>query len=241
MKRRALLIGYTGADSNEDTLEGVLFDLEKYKNYLMSSRGGAWENDEIIVLNAPTKSKLKIQLLLAKADGIDMMFTVFSGHGDFDDVEKGCRRFLLNKDEIVWEKELWNIAKKQILICDSCAGLRSRNANESLLEEKRVSNIIKTSSNERLLARKKYDTWCYECENQLIRLYAAKAGTYAEDQDGGVYTNCLIDVLEHSEKSISIMAAHDRAKPIVELRTNGQKPTKQCLKVMKFLPGAIVI
>lgn len=237
MKRKALLIGYTGEGSEETTIDGVLLDLEKYKNYLMSIRGGAWYANEIKVLNTPTKAQLKQEILIAST--ADLTFTVFSGHGDFDDMEHGCRRFLLNKNEFILEKDLWNITKKQILICDSCAGYRSTSANEDIMEEKRISNLLETS-HERFTARQKYEDWCKACDNQLIRLYAAQPDTYAEDQDGGVYTTQLISALKEARESISILEAHNIAKPNVESRTNGQKPTHSYPRVKRILPGAII-
>ena len=70
MKRRALLIGYTAEDSEEATLGGVRIDLNKYKNYLMSIRGGAWNSSEIINIFAGTDGRfarhyLRSKLLLA--------------------------------------------------------------------------------------------------------------------------------------------------------------------------------
>ena len=77
MKRRALLIGYTAEDSEEATLGGVRIDLNKYKNYLMSIRGGAWNSSEIITLEGPTKAELNRHIRNLIADEVDLAFTVF--------------------------------------------------------------------------------------------------------------------------------------------------------------------
>lgn len=242
MKRHAFLIGYTGEDSNEETIEGVLCDLERYQDYLRTLKGGAWNDNEITVLNNTTKTILKTNILCKQAEGLDFAFVVFSGHGDFDDIENGCRRFLLNKKEILLEKDLWNVAKKQILICDSCAGRRSKSSCALESIEKKSQILIETASGQRELARSKYEEWCKSCDEQLIRLYAAKVGTFAEDKDGGIYTTELINELRNAQTSMSIVGAHDIAKINVIKKTNGQIPERQVRKgVNKFLPGAITI
>lgn len=241
MKRHAFLIGYTAEDSDEETIDGVLNDLRKYKDYLRTLKGGAWDDSEITVLNNTTETMLKLEIAINSAKGLDFAFVVFSGHGDFDDIENGCRRLLLNKNEILLEKALWNIAEKQILICDSCAGRQSKalQALESI--EKKSQIIHEATSVQKKLARDKYEAWCNSCEDQLIRLYAAEVGTFAEDNNGGIYTTELINALSNAQSDISIVGAHDIAKNKVMMRTKKQIPEKQVMRVRKFLPGAIII
>lgn len=44
LKRRALLIGYSGCDLPEKyNLDGVSYDLKNYRNFLMSNEGGAYQ------------------------------------------------------------------------------------------------------------------------------------------------------------------------------------------------------
>lgn len=247
MKRRALLIGYTAEDSEEATLGGVRIDLNKYKNYLMSIRGGAWNSSEIITLEGPTKAELNRHIRNLIADEVDLAFTVFSGHGDFDDVEHQCRSFLLNKNEMFLEKDIAGIAKQQILICDSCANRRGESALESLQKVRNsLQSLIEEKNEEKIIARKKYEDWCRLSSPQIIRLYAAKVGTSADDRNGGVYTSSLIETLENAQHSIDIVEGHDNASRLVRMRTatrdgSSQVPERQVSRVSKFLPGAIVL
>ncbi len=61
MKRHALLIGYSASDSSSEATINAEKDLKNYKSYLMQPRGGAWLENEIKILNAPTKLSLKLQ------------------------------------------------------------------------------------------------------------------------------------------------------------------------------------
>jgi hypothetical protein len=48
MKRRALIIGNTGENSDNEFLGGVEKDVNNIHNFLLSNIGGKWNNDEII-------------------------------------------------------------------------------------------------------------------------------------------------------------------------------------------------
>lgn len=241
MNRHAFLIGYTAADSSDEaTIDGVLKDLEDYKNYLIQPRGGAWDENEITLLNAPSKKNLQERIVMFRNKGIDVAFTVFSGHGCYNTTEQ-CRELLINKNETILSRELLGIAKKEILICDSCSGITNK-----LSEHKSSNMIVENSINNKILARKKYEKICYDCEPQTICLYAAKKGTYAEDDNGGIYTHSLLEKLQGTNTTISIVEAHDAACPLVRKRTlkgdgSYQEPSRQTTKVSKFLPGAIII
>jgi hypothetical protein len=240
MKRHALLIGYTASDSCETTIAGVLKDLEDYKNYLMQPKGGAWYEDEITILNGPSKTDLKHKILILKANGIDISFTVFSGHGSYN-IKEQSRVLLINKNETILSRELLGIAKREILICDSCSGI----CNESITQKSMVL-LEKNSYDIRIQARKKYEALCLKCNPQTIRLYAAKIGTSAEDDNGGIYTQALLETLNNSKRTMSIVNAHDDACSLVKLRTlkgddSYQEPSRQVPKLLEFLPGSIII
>ena len=168
-----------------------------------------------------------------------MVFSVFTGHGGFDNTYQ-CRRFLINKNETYLEKDFLGIAKKQIFIYDSCSNI----INESIQNKRMILNEKDYSDIRKKLAREKYDEYCQACDFQKIRLYASKVGYSAEDKNGGIYTNALIETLNNANDYMSIVRAHDEASKLVYARTetgdnDGQVTERQVTRVSKFLPGAI--
>lgn len=243
MKRHALLIGYTAFDSEEETLENVVQDLENYEAFLKSSKGGAWYNSEITTLNNVSKSLLDIYIKNIIQDKPEIVFTVFSGHGYYDANER-CRKLLINRNEEILSRDLIGLANKQILICDSCSKVYP--LPEKLTKAKLLLESKQDTKYSLDIARKKYDEELLKCDEQTICLYAAKIGTSAQDINGGVYTNALLKTLKGANKYMSIVDAHNECKDIVRLETldrNGkyQEPEIQYTRARKFLPGAIYV
>lgn len=77
MTRQAILIG---APSVKPALPGVIQDLKDIKTFLLSSRGGAWREDEIIILTNPTKISVEAHIRAVKLK--DYVFITCSGHGE---------------------------------------------------------------------------------------------------------------------------------------------------------------
>lgn len=247
MKRKALLIGYSGWDiRDKEPLEGVSFDLQGYQEFLMSISGGAWEYDEIeIVLDNELKN-LKYILKNIRNEHNDIVFSVFTGHGDYDEYEC-CRRLEIAKDKIISERELLGLAPKQILICDCCSMV-----SKSITKTTRIvaESSIETGLYIRQIARKEYERICKICPNQIIRLYASAIGYYANDtENGGLYSHCLLNTLQNISKTTNIVTAHNIASQLVEKQTK-TNPNYEIQKTGKIvprlhseylLPGAIII
>lgn len=242
MKRHALLIGYSGWDiKGTEPLRGVSIDLQNYKNFLMSPNGGGWYENEITVLQDKSLLDIEVAILLSKREANDIVFTVFSGHGDYDDIENYCRRFEVSKNETILEKNLLGLSKKQILICDSCSGLRSK---QILTESKNAVNNL-TLDEQYLIpkAREKYEHLCLSCPEQTLRFYAAKVGSSAEDtSEGGRYSKTLLKILQNTPDEINIFQAHNlAAKKVYNESLGEQEPDYSVPKIHNFLPGAIAI
>lgn len=60
-----------------------------------------------------------------------MVFVVFSGHGYYGDIENFCCALQISKNDDIFEKELINLGKREILILDSCSGKRSTEIDET--------------------------------------------------------------------------------------------------------------
>ena len=237
------MIGYSVWDiKGKEPLKGVSLDLQNYKDFLMSPNGGGWYENEITVLQDRSLLDIKFALLLRKREFNDIVFTVFSGHGDYDDIENYCRRFEVSKNETILEKDLLGLSKKQILICDACSGLRSK---EITTDTKNIINSSSIHENEYLVkkAREKYERLCLSCPEQTLRFYAAEVGTFAEDTSkGGRYSNALLDTLKYIPTETNIFQAHNiAAKRVRQESMEQQRPDYSVPKIHDFLPGSIAI
>ena len=243
-KRKALIVGYDAADHPyETTLYSIEDDINKYKKYLMSPKGGAWEDkDEIEVFNNVPLSFLMDIRENIKDEKPDVALIIVTGHGSYSQKCR-CRKFQLNKHETVCEQNLVGIAPKEIFIWDSCSNIVSESIqiSEKLIDIE-VDKILKEEVYEK--AKKIYEHKCSLCKPQCTRLYASKIDTSAQDIDGGVYTSALLEVAEKNSE-IDIYNAHFKAKKIVENITARseygiQEPSIMFDRSIKqFLPWAI--
>lgn len=180
IKRKALLIG------NSNGLPGVKVDLDNSKKFLMSLDGGAWNEDEITVLNNPSRLRLLTKIECFKGK-YDFMIVIFSGHGAY-----GRETILeLNQDEeLIQESQLIAIAPKQITIFDCC---RAR-VQEPLFESRSTITFSDSGdSSVRYRVRKRYDLLISNAIDQQIRLYACSVGETALDTtNGGLYLSNLL-------------------------------------------------
>ena len=243
MKRRALLIGYSGWDlKNKTPLVGVPIDLQNYKEFLTSLKGGAWYNDEITIVYDKDLATLKRELLKIKLDRNELVYVAYSGHGCYS-TTKLCRMLEITKDEVIYENEFSDLAKRQILIFDCCAGKYNETIGESIERKNYAQRLEKASINEIVLARQRYEKLCMQCQEQTLRFYAARIGDFAQDSNyGGLYTKALLSTLRTSYNQIDMVGAHHKAAQIVQRETDGeQNPDLRCAKLHDFLPGAISI
>lgn len=248
MKRKAILIGYSDKDAMGNNRLNIKKDIEGYTNFLLSAKGGAWYENEIKTIINEDISELNKTIEQIRKEENDIVIVTFSGHGDYDDVENYCRRLELLNGKTILEKKLWGLAKRQILICDSCSGLRSEYANESLLEEKGIMALEDISERKKILSRNRYNELCKNTPEQLLRLYASKIGTSAIEDNGGLYTQTLIHTLNNAETEIDIVTAHDITKEIIINKTKyddgidgTQIPQRSVPRIHNYLPGTIII
>lgn len=237
MKRRALLIGYSGMDTRDGQLQGVSKDINNYKNHLLSLNGGAWEEDEITILEDTDIRTLENNITFIKAEKNDIVFTVFTGHGEYDSLNH-CRNIYINAHTVRSEHILSNLAPKQIIILDSCSGERE---NERVVNERRSQIILESKHIDyKYIARRKYEEAVNKCLNQTLKFYAAEIGTYANDtSEGGLYSTELLHILRTNE-DLNIHSAHEKADEKIRAYSN-QKPDLNCPRLFNYLPGAIYV
>ncbi|MBS1504068.1 MAG: hypothetical protein JST32_18515, partial [Bacteroidetes bacterium] len=109
--RQAILISSPGGGNRPLTSDK---DIRNLHNFMTSTRGGEWQNDEIILLDNP--SWLPVKRLL-DACTADYLFVYFGGHGWSDEYQ---RRYMSFRDFQVEDTALLNHTPKQLIISDSC-------------------------------------------------------------------------------------------------------------------------
>lgn len=237
--RFALLLSYSGWDRKEDG-ESPLnssTDVDSFELFLKSDKGGTWESTEIKKLKDRKLSELR-QTLLQIKNSYEFLFVVYSGHGCFD-LEKNCHRFEINKnkEDDIFEDNLYNLADKIIFIYDSCSVNYSPRLNESF---KRLNENLTNKKNQQI--RDEYINWYKSCPNQKLKFYASKIGTAAYDRQdgkGGEYSYELLNALNNSSGRTNIVEAHNIAKKNL-VKKSIQEPVEDIpLDITNYLPGAM--
>lgn len=182
MKRGAFIFG------NTDGLRGVKKDIRRFKDFLMSNVGGAWQSTEIIDRCDLPLHDVTNFINKVRTAAFDYFVIYFSGHG-------GMRRttFLeINPDgELINEDALGGIAKRQLMIfdCCRCQPEVATNTKVALFDES-CENFTEKQS----LYRARYDDLIMTAPEQEIRLYSCQPDSVSYDTSlGGVYTQRLID------------------------------------------------
>jgi hypothetical protein len=111
--RKALIIGSPGVEG-VDYLYSASADVTNIKNHLLSSRGGKWRDDEIMVLWNPDITELATVIEKAFAD---YLLIYYAGHG-YETVNGERIICLTNAD--VSDFFLLNKSPRQLVIIDAC-------------------------------------------------------------------------------------------------------------------------
>ncbi len=218
MKRKAILIG------NNRSIIGVNKDLQDFRDFLLSYSGGAWNNDEIIILLNQSSSEVKSQISSIKTEGNDYVIVYFTGHGGL----KGDTIIEINPScEQLLESELFGISPKQINILDCCrvviAGTTKIDGGTS----------GSTFEDERNSVRAEFESLILSAAPQFVKIYSCSEGeeSYAPSS-GSYYTQSLLTEARNylnSNKIASIYKCHENAsiKTIALAKSNGHAQTPQ--------------
>lgn len=117
MNRIAILIGSPLSEKHPNYLSGVKYDIKNFSNFLKSSTGGAWSENEIIRLKNPTIQQFSE--VKTKFSGRDFAFVYFSGHGSYSKRIKD-QVLNINDNKQISGAHFLNFAKKQITLFDAC-------------------------------------------------------------------------------------------------------------------------
>jgi hypothetical protein len=232
MKRKAILIGCPGVGG---FLEGVANDLQLYASFLKSDKGGGWFNTEIVTIYNKSKKIIVDSIETIKMECNDVVFSVFSGHGEYDDIDKSERQLYISNDDYIYESEIFNLSTKQIAIFDTCAELKSTR----ILNKKMEHFSARAYYN-----REKYEQICLKCPDQLLRLYSSQKGDYSNDTPrGGLYSVNLVNILKsNTDKILNIVSAHTAVSPtVIKASNDKQHPDYMIPRLLpnQILPGSI--
>ena len=177
MKRHALLI------ANADAA-GAQNDINNWKKFLRSGVGGAWHENEIEVLNNPSKAYLEVTLYLTKEANYDFVIVVYAGHGGW---ERSTILEINPDGETINEVDLKGLAPREILSLDCC---RATSAITDILNEVQLRMFSETT---RSSIRARYDARTMQAIAQQVTLYACSVGECAYcTNEGGYYTKNLL-------------------------------------------------
>jgi len=175
ISRKALLIS---APAGAGSAHGINTDLEATRNFLLSPRGGAWNKDEITLLENPSLPEVISAVRVSVAD---YNITFFSGDGFADN--NGNRFLILNDGDFFVDTELLNDSPKQLVLVDAC--------REAFTEE--VFHFT-GRPNEFEKARRMYDRWIERCEPGQLIIHSTERNTHREKSKGGLFTQKLLQV-----------------------------------------------
>ena len=228
ISRKALLISAPGAAATYSST--INTDLETTRNFLLSPRGGAWAQHEIVLLNNPQIHEIADAVADMNAD---YTITFFSGKSFGDD--NGNRFLILNDEDFIRDTELLNDSDKQLVLVDSCP--------ESFTEE--VIHFV-GKPDEFHLARQMYDRWIERCEAGQMIMHANNSKTVPSNT-GGVFTQKLllaastIPSVENKFNLKSILAAGHEIPAIMNNAGIEQSPDISYSKGNIKLPFAMAL
>jgi hypothetical protein len=187
--RKALLISAPAGARQHSS--GVNADLEATRQFLLSPNGGAWIDEEIIVLHNPTVKMISKAVQEMEAD---YTITFFSGKG-FPD-KQGNHFLLASDNDFFQDTELLNKSPKQVVIVDGCREFIEAGNENASVQATEFAN-----------ARKMYDKWILSCEPGQMIMHATEQSTVSSaSYRGGIFTQKLLQVAS------SITPAKDKFK-----------------------------
>lgn len=186
MTRQAILIG---AANVKPILPGVNQDLIDIKKYLKSDAGGAWNEDEIIILKDESLEIVKRTIAAAKYK--DYVFITCSGHGEhrLSSLTDNTVMYLNEKDTIQIN-EINPQNKRHLVIVDVCRTLVREVNRQTALYESGMNHFINKSY---IDYRKVFENAVMQTTEGRIVVYSCDINqTAGDDGKGGVFTQELL-------------------------------------------------
>lgn len=204
MNRFALIIEASDV-KGQTALPGAKQDAINWYNFLTSNVGGGWRQDEIVILNKPSRTLVTYYLVTHNQD---YCFVAYSGHGcelkSSPMQTTGIPTVCLNDTEQqVPLSVLTPQSQYGTLISDSCRGHEilqktasnfSNRGDSYTLASEDIADIYTS-----LLHCKKWHQALKQCclsQSGILTMYSCASGQSADEDPyaGGVYTSLLINV-----------------------------------------------
>lgn len=239
--RKAILIG---APSVESFLPGVVTDVKSMKNFLMSTTGGAWKENEITTL-IDRPSKVVMQHIESAKDS-DYVFIMCAGHGQHE--VRGSldeTAIFLTENETLSINKINPKNKRHFVLVDVCRNVTQMlDSTETLLKGAMESY----SSADKFNYREAFDAAIMKCSEGRIVAYSCDINQSAgEDSSGGLFTQSLISSSDAflptngaSHGIINIKQAFERAKEKTYERGAPQSAVLNAGRRLDFYPFAII-
>jgi hypothetical protein len=242
MKRKAFLIGSPFIEGKPNYLQGVTPDILNMKSHLLSLNGGAWNEEEILIFENPTK----IELSNAMTGTYDFVIVQYSGHG-FEYTDHGTQ-IDINPNEYLSLEEMhrWINAQRRYYFLDCCRGVVKR--VEKSIQSFSMDSMLE-SRNRRPEYRKKYEDVIESCETGLSVIYSCGLNESADEDDsgkGGIFTVSYFKAAAklspaESDKYFSIKTVFEKGKEIMDENypLNTQSPTMKPERRNRYFPFVI--
>jgi len=175
VNRKALIIGSPGVYGSESYLKGVAVDLKNYTDFFRSPLGGSWRQNEITVLQSPSKDSVINEIRALKS--AEYSIVIFSGHG-YHDGASNSTIVELSSSVSLDSKELKIGAPKHTLILDCCRQVYTPKLMFEDLAKAMDKRAVQLSSDE---CRRYYDKHIADCANGIVTLYSCSVGESALD------------------------------------------------------------
>ena len=172
MQRRAFLIG-GNYQRPDNSLSGVGPDIATWKQYLMSSCGGSWAEDEILDLSGSSKGNIVSMLQVGRT--VDYSLVCFSGHGYLTKDRFGFNMTMTLIDDVVAmsEREL-NPGSPWCMQIFDCCRRDPENEKVGVCDEAiNMSHPYDT--------RIMFENELSKCERGLVKVFATEEGHAAAD------------------------------------------------------------
>lgn len=185
--RKALIIYCDNTKSGK--LPGPSKDYEIVSNFMLSSLGGDWNENEVHPLQNPTVKEVKnaVKFLLADAN---YTFIMFSGHGCIN-IENGMQ-LLEVADGDIPIIDLKTTADRQTIIIDACRGYeRIEDSIQKVYESTEFFSMLPST-------RRLFDEAVLNAEKGASILYSASPNESSEDDDSGApYISSVIQACKN--------------------------------------------
>lgn len=229
-KRLGLLIGndrWAG-----DFCPGVSVDIANMNEFLQSAAGGAWEENELKVINNHIDKEELIHILIESIlEGVEYFFIYFGGHGELRRIDNplfvlpGCDEITLNELKSLLE------GQRVLMISDSCQGIPEYGQGGELNESQRI--FSSGNGMQKFKSRCAFDRAIRNLPPMFTYASAVSPGQSANDTDeGGLYTKNLLTACKNLLASddqqgvIGICLPHSIAALAVRTLTgNEQRPS----------------